>query len=73
MKIRIGVLHSAHEHELDLSLSASELSAKVAQATKSGDLLELTDDKGNTLIIPGSHIAFVRVVSGDKPRVGFLG
>ncbi len=73
MKIRIGVQRSPHEHELDIDISREELAQKVAAATDAGTLLELTDDKGNTLMVPGAHLAFVRMISSDKPRVGFLG
>lgn len=54
-------------------MTPEELSSKVAHAISSGTVLELTDAKGNALLIPGAHLAFVRVISDDKPRVGFLG
>lgn len=73
MKIRIGIQHSNLEQELEVNMTPEELSSKVAHAISSGTVLELTDAKGNALLIPGAHLAFVRVISDDKPRVGFLG
>ncbi|MEY4492816.1 MAG: hypothetical protein RL355_165, partial [Actinomycetota bacterium] len=48
-----------------------EVNKKVAEAIKSGEVLTLTDDKGRTIIVPGSKIAFVEVGVATVGKVGF--
>lgn len=74
MEVRIGVLHTAKELELDLGDDADgEKLAKEVEAALSGDdgVLWLTDRRGRRVGVPAQRLAYVEIgASGDR-RVGF--
>lgn len=74
MDIRIGVVQSAKEIELDLGDKAD--AAKLAKEIESviGDeekILWLTDRKGRRVGIPARRIAYVELIPHEDRRVGF--
>jgi hypothetical protein len=71
MEIRIGIQQSPREVALESNETPAEVNKKVAEAIKSGEVLTLTDDKGRTIIVPGSKIAFVEVGVATVGKVGF--
>lgn len=71
MEIKIGVQHSPREVALDSDLSPEDVQAAVAKAIDSGSLLTLTDDRGRTIVVPGTKIAYVEIGAPTSRRVGF--
>lgn len=71
MEIKIGVQHSPREVALDSDTSPEEIQAAVAKAIDSGSLLILTDDRGRTIVVPGTKIAYVEIGAPSSRRVGF--
>jgi hypothetical protein len=73
--VRIGVLHTPKEIEVELPVDAdrSEVRSRVEATLASGDgVLWLTDRLGAEYAIPVSRIAWVQVGSADvERRIGF--
>ena len=72
MDIRIGVQQVSREITLESDETADEVAAKVASAM-SGEVLELTDNKGRRVVVPSRALAYVDIGTEEKRRVGFGG
>ncbi len=71
MEIKIGVQDTVREVALDSNDTAEDVIAAVDAALASGGVLKLIDERGRTVIVPGSKIAYVEVGANTKGRVGF--
>ena len=71
MDIKIGILDSSREVQLDSEEAPEVITARITEAIASGALLSLTDDRGRTVLIPGSKIASVELGAPSSRRVGF--
>jgi hypothetical protein len=71
MEIKIGVQHSPREVSLDSDLTPEDVQAAVSKAIDNGSLLTLTDDRGRTIVVPGTKIAYVEIGAPASRRVGF--
>lgn len=72
MEVKIGVLHTPREIVLESSLSQDEVTELVTAALKSVDgALNLTDDKGRSVIVPANLVAYVEIAASERGRVGF--
>jgi Protein of unknown function (DUF3107) len=69
--VKIGVRDVASQVVLESEQTPDEVAAAVAQAVESGGLLQLTDDKGRVVIVPGALIGFVEIGAPVERRVGF--
>jgi hypothetical protein len=69
--IKIGILDSPREVQLDSEETPEAITARITEAIASGSLLSLTDDRGRTVLIPGSKIAYVELGAPSSRRVGF--
>jgi hypothetical protein len=69
--IKIGILDSPREVQLDSDETPEVITARITEAIASGALLSLTDDRGRTVLIPGSKIAYVELGAPSSRRVGF--
>lgn len=70
MEVRIGVQNVAREITFETTLTADELVAAV-KASRSSDVLELSDEKGGKVIVPTSSIGYVTTGAEKKSGVGF--
>lgn len=70
MDITIGIQNTARELSLELEGTKEEITKDLKQQL-TGDLLELTDAKGNLVILPTKTIAFVQLNSDAGRKVGF--
>lgn len=75
MDVRIGVLHTMKEIEVDLPSDADRdaVKAKIDEAlsTETGTLW-LTDRHGMDVVVPAAKIAYIELGSADhERRVGF--
>lgn len=71
MEVKIGVQNVAREITLESAQSADAVAALVEAAITDGTLLRLTDDKGRTVVVPGTSIGYVEVGHESERRVGF--
>ena len=75
MDIRIGIIQSARELELDLGdeLDRDTLKSDIAAALAADDgVLWLTDRKGREIAVPAARIGFIEIGSEkEAPRIGF--
>ena len=73
MEVRIGVLHTPKELEVEVADSADDIAKALDRVLEQEDaVLWLTDTKGRRVGVPGERIAYV-VIEGDHDtkRVGF--
>jgi hypothetical protein len=73
VEIKIGVQETAREVVLDSEQAPEDVTAAVEAAIANGTNLTLVDDRGRTIIVPGSKIAYVEIGAASKGRVGFGG
>ena len=71
MEVKIGVQHANRELELESSDSREDILAAVQKALVDGALLELTDSKGRTVMVPSDRLAYVEIEEGPR-RAGFV-
>lgn len=71
MEVKIGVRDVAGQVVLESDASPDEVAAAVSAAVKDGSVLQLTDDKGRLVLVPGSLIGFVEIGPQIERRVGF--
>lgn len=71
MEIKIGVQDTPREVSLDSTDNPDDVIAAVEAALASGGMLKLVDDRGRTVLVPGTKIAYVEVGASTKGRVGF--
>lgn len=71
MEIKIGVQDTPREVVLDSDETAEQVVAAVEAALSDGGVLRLVDDRGRTVIVPATKIAYVEVGATARGRVGF--
>jgi hypothetical protein len=71
MEVRIGISQAARDVVLESNETPASISEQVEKAIANDALLSLTDDKGRTIVVPGSKIAFVEIGAQAAGRVGF--
>ena len=71
MEVRIGVAHATREVVLESDETPEAIHAAVLAAVTGGTLLDMVDDKGRHVLVPGPAIVFVEVGAPSKGRVGF--
>ncbi len=71
MEVKIGVQHAAREVALESAQQPDDVLAAVTEALSTGALLELTDERGRRVLVPGDKIAYVEVGEPVERRVGF--
>jgi polysaccharide deacetylase 2 family uncharacterized protein YibQ len=72
MEVKIGVQHATRELVLDSDQTGDDIRKTVAAALAESDgLLELTDVKGRTVLIPVARLAYVEIGSPTIGQVGF--
>jgi hypothetical protein len=73
MEVRIGIKENGRDLSFESSLSAKELTEKISEAISTGaPMLELSDDKGKTILIATASIAYVEIGADQGRRVGFI-
>jgi hypothetical protein len=73
MEIRIGVVYTARELNVETDDSVDSVTATIESAISAGDgVLWLTDKKGRRVGVPVDKIAYVEIVTDAGARkVGF--
>lgn len=71
MEVKIGVRDVAGQVVLESDQTPDEVAAAVSAAVKDSSVLQLTDDKGRLVMVPGTLIGFVEIGAQIERRVGF--
>lgn len=73
MELRIGVVHTSKELNLELDGTADELVGTIDQAlADETPVVWLTDHKGRRVGVPTARIAYIEIdEDGGSKRVGF--
>jgi hypothetical protein len=73
MEIRIGVLHTPKELELEVDGDADDIVKTLDDAIRNEDaIVWLTDTKGRRVGVPAERLAYVEIETDhDAKRVGF--
>jgi hypothetical protein len=71
VEVKIGVRDIAGQVALESEQTPEQVAAAVAAAVKDGSLLQLADEKGRLVIVPGGLIGFVEIGPSNERRVGF--
>jgi hypothetical protein len=75
MDVKIGVLHTPKEIDIDLGdeADADKLVKDVESALSGGEgkVLWVTDRRGRRVGIPASKVAYIEIGAGTDRRVGF--
>ena len=71
MEIKVGVENTPREVALESEQTPEQVTAAVEAALANGSVLSLTDDRGRTVLIPGTKIAYVEIGAPSSRRVGF--
>lgn len=71
MEVKIGIQDTIKEISLESNESLETITAAIRAAVGDGSLLQLTDDKGRTILVPGSKIGYVEMGEEATRRVGF--
>ncbi len=71
MDIKIGVQDTPREITIESAQSPEDVTRAVEAAINAGTLLSLTDDRGRTVLVPGSKIAYVEIGPASTRKVGF--
>jgi len=73
MELRIGVVHTAKELNLELDGTAEEIVGTIDKAMADGTpMIWVTDSKGRRVGIPTARVAYVEIdEDGANKRVGF--
>ncbi|MDQ1288023.1 MAG: hypothetical protein QG622_1588 [Actinomycetota bacterium] len=71
MEVKIGVRDIAGQVVLESESSPDDVAKDVREAVTSGSVLELTDEKGRLIMVPGSLIGYVEIGPQIERRVGF--
>ena len=71
MEIKVGVENTPREVALESEQTPEQVTAAVEAALTNGTVLSLTDDRGRTVLIPGTKIAYVEIGAPSSRRVGF--
>lgn len=71
MEIKIGINHIGREVALESDATPEEVTEQVSLAVANSTLLELVDNKGRRVLIPGDKIGYVDLGSPTARAVGF--
>lgn len=72
MEIRIGIQHAPRELSFDTTSTADEIAAQLTQALGTAGVLNLTDSKGQSYLVPATNIAYIEFGTTQARPVGFV-
>lgn len=73
MEIRIGIVNTGRELSFETAAAADEVRSLITSALdKSTAHVSFTDVKGNSYIVPTTHLAYIELGTEESRRVGFV-
>ncbi len=74
MQIKIGIQNSGRELVLESDETTEQINQKVEKALADPvSTLQLTDEKGATVIVPATALAYIEIAAEQPRKVGFVG
>ncbi|TWE09380.1 DUF3107 domain-containing protein [Rudaeicoccus suwonensis] len=73
MEVRIGVQNVAREVVFESTQEPRQVQDLVTQSLTSGEPLMLVDERGHTVVVPATALAYIDIGSEQRGRVGFGG
>ena len=70
MEIKIGVGETAREISVEAEGTHDSVTASVEKAIADNSVLSLTDDRGRSVLVPASKIAYVEIGPASSRKVG---
>jgi len=70
VEVKIGVQNAARELVLESNQSPEDIRAAFVAASKGG-VLDLVDERGRRVLVPGDRIAYLEIGEPVERRVGF--
>ena len=70
MEVKVGILHVQRELTLETEEAASAIQQRLTEALANGGVLHLTDDKGRSVLIPATTIAYLDLGTEHVRPVG---
>ncbi|GEM_PF-718757 len=71
MKVLVGLTQGAGQHGFDLDMSETEFLSALSAARNKTNVLDITDTKGDRILITAESIAFVQIRAEKDHKVGF--
>jgi Protein of unknown function (DUF3107) len=71
VEVKIGVQFAPREIVVETDASQEEIESSLAEATRTGGLFSLTDEKGRRVHVPADKVAYVEIGEQLERRVGF--
>jgi Protein of unknown function (DUF3107) len=71
VEVKIGVQNVGREITFETNLTPDEVHQAAAEALEKGTILQLTDDKGRQVLVPGKVLGYVQLGETEKRGVGF--
>jgi hypothetical protein len=72
MEVTIGVQNLPREITIDVDLSkATDITSQLQSALKADGVLELTDTRGRTVVVPAAAIGYIEIGPQESRKVGF--
>ncbi len=71
MEVKVGIQMAARELMVETSMTAEEIEQTLADALADGKVFALNDNKGKTVLVPASKIAYVELSVSEQRPVGF--
>lgn len=72
MEIRIGIQHAPRELSFDTDATPTDINAQLTAALASGGVLNLSDTKGQSYLVPAANVAYIEFGSTQARPVGFV-
>ena len=72
MEIRIGIQHAPRELSFETDVKAADINTQLVEALAKGGVLSLSDDKGQSYLIPAANVAYIEFGSTQSRPVGFV-
>lgn len=71
MDIELGIQNVARPVNFTTDESADKVSDTIAQAVADGKVIDLVDNKGRHIIVPGNALGYALIGTETKHAVGF--
>jgi uncharacterized protein DUF3107 len=71
VEVKIGVQYAVREIVFESTGSADDIEKAVSDAIAKGTMLNLADERGRRILVPGEKLAYVEIGEPVERRVGF--
>lgn len=71
MEVKIGITDVPREVTIETTVPGEEITERLREAITNSSLLELVDEKGRRVLVPGARIAYLDLGSPTTRTVGF--